>query len=646
MIGTVSFGQSPTDSLLNLLEKDIADTVRLDALINLGWDTVTPNPEQALVYADQAEPIALKVKDPFRSDKVYRLKAFAYGNMNNRPKCLENHLKRVEVLEATNEQSISLAAAYYETAAVLKSQEQFDAAIDYFEKCGQTSKELGNKAIYGQSLMPLSEVKLIQGDTAGAKADLLLARDLCIEDRPFVAAIALADYASACIAQDSLDKAESALNEALVLIQEAPSEEYKGFVYQGMGYLWESRNEKRKALFWYNKARTCWEEENKYFYLQGLYLALAKNYTGVKADSANYFYEKHIELRDQVNTEDNNQQIAEMEARFQNAQKEKEIAVLSKEKEIADLETKRQSQINIIAFSGLGVVLVLLLFIVSRMRLIRKQNSLIEKQKEEVTLQKEIIEEKSKEMMDSIMYAKRIQGAAMPDENLVKSVFKDSFVIYLPKDQLSGDFYWMAEKENKGILSVGDCTGHGVPGALLSILGINYLNMGRLGGNMESPANMLNFLNNGIHSTFSSSEGEIRDGMDIAVASVDFSSLLMTYSCAKNPIYVFRNDELITLKGDRHAIGKSTSETEPIPFTNQEFQLQKDDVLYLFSDGFADQFGGDKGKKLGYKSFKKILLESHQLPMTTQKNKLINTLETWKGELEQLDDVCLIGLRV
>ncbi|HCA82862.1 MAG TPA: hypothetical protein DEP18_03680 [Flavobacteriales bacterium] len=265
----------------------------------------------------------------------------------------------------------------------------------------------------------------------------------------------------------------------------------------------------------------------------------------------------------------------------------------------------------------------------------------------EVVKQKEVIEEKNKHITDSIVYAKRIQEAILPPEDVFKLHLRNSFVLYKPKDIVSGDFYWIERKENKILFAVVDCTGHGVPGAFMSIIGYNGLNQIVNEYNITQPAEILNNLNRIISATLKqrAEESKIRDGMDLSVCSIDLENHKLEYAGANNPIFIVRNNEVIEVKADKQPIGNFVGE-EDFRFTNKEIDLLPNDRLYVFSDGYADQFGGPRGKKLKYSTFRDLLIENCDLPMEEQKRVLDQMFETWRGDLEQIDDVCVIGVGI
>jgi serine phosphatase RsbU (regulator of sigma subunit) len=253
------------------------------------------------------------------------------------------------------------------------------------------------------------------------------------------------------------------------------------------------------------------------------------------------------------------------------------------------------------------------------------------------------VNKQKNEITESIHYAKRIQKAILPTQKLIKDYFDDFFIYYQPKDIVAGDFYWF-EKVNKDIIfSVADCTGHGVSGAMVSIVCHNALNRSICEFQLEEPALILNKVKELVIETFEKSEEQVLDGMDIALCSLNPETKILRYAGANNPLYIIRNEELLEIKPDRQPIGKYDVETS---FTSHEFQLIKGDNIYIFSDGFPDQFGGDNGKKFKYTPFKKLILEVNKFPMNLREAKLREAFQSWKRKLDQVDDITIIGVSV
>jgi serine phosphatase RsbU (regulator of sigma subunit) len=277
---------------------------------------------------------------------------------------------------------------------------------------------------------------------------------------------------------------------------------------------------------------------------------------------------------------------------------------------------------------------------------------------EEVVRQKEEILQKTTELellftqvTDSIRYAKRIQEAILPPESYTKKILPKSFILYKPKDIVSGDFYWLGKKGNKSMVAAVDCTGHGVPGAFMSIVGYNLLRDIAKNSTLEKPGEIMDAMSDGVNKTLHNSKSnddnaqKTKDGMDMTLLSVDFESKKVLFSGANNPLYISRNKEIIQIKPDKFPIGYNIFD-EPKKYTTHELDVQQGDILYIFSDGYADQFGGPKGKKLMAGKFREILLEASNLNINDQKSFLNKTIEEWKGDHEQVDDILVIGVQI
>jgi serine phosphatase RsbU (regulator of sigma subunit) len=298
-----------------------------------------------------------------------------------------------------------------------------------------------------------------------------------------------------------------------------------------------------------------------------------------------------------------------------------------------------------------GLALFVIYVKIRERSLIREKKILEEKVKERTAevVQKNIeLDEKNKDITASIRYAKRIQDAILPPDEFVKTFLPKTFVLFKPKDIVSGDFYWLADKKDMVLFAAVDCTGHGVPGAFMSIVGHNLLDqiVGEYG--LTQPAAILDALNKSVSDTLRQSYSEdnsIRDGMDIALCSFDRKTNVLEYAGAYNPLWLIRNGELIEYKASKFPIG-NLKKGENKKFANNTIQLQPGDTLYIFSDGFADQFGGPGGKKFKYSTFKQLLLDTQQMSMEEQGAHINKVIEEWRGTLEQVDDILVIGTRL
>jgi ligand-binding sensor domain-containing protein/serine phosphatase RsbU (regulator of sigma subunit) len=300
---------------------------------------------------------------------------------------------------------------------------------------------------------------------------------------------------------------------------------------------------------------------------------------------------------------------------------------------------------------GIVIISALFFYIKWKEQKLKRANMILEQKvierTEEVVKQKTEIEKKNLVITDSIEYAKNIQQAILPSDDDITKPFKDHFILYKPKDIVSGDFYWLHEDQNRTVISVADCTGHGVPGAFVSLMGHNLLNDTVNEKSDLTPAQILDGLNEKILNTLKqNNEGRsAKYGMDIAMISIDKGMKNMEFAGAHNPLLLYRNNELIELKANRFSIGSFIKE-EDSGFTNQPFELQKGDMLYMFSDGYSDQIGGPEKKKFFAKPFRELLQSVCQLPMEDQKQKLEETIVSWRGRRDQTDDILLVGIRI
>lgn len=361
---------------------------------------------------------------------------------------------------------------------------------------------------------------------------------------------------------------------------------------------------------------------------EGLYKVYEKQ--GNFAEAFRIF-KAYTALKDSLVNEEGNSKIREIERRYENEKHDRAI-------EIQRLELSRQEEqlkknrIMLIAGAG-GTVLILVLLLVLYNRYQIKQRANRE------------LEEKRREIQDSINYAKQIQRAILPKPGDILSSLR-CFGLYKPKDVVSGDFYWFARNNGKVLIAAADCTGHGVPGAFMSMIGIDKLNNAVQEKQLYKPGEILASLNKGIKQSLKQDEHDsvLRDGMDIALCCFDFNIGKLEYAGANRPLILVRNGELTEIKPTKAAIGGWT-DNETV-FNNNELHLQKGDTIYIFTDGYADQVGGEKGKKIMTKKFKEMLVSIQHLEMEEQEKELDRMFNDWKGSLEQVDDVLVIGIRI
>lgn len=357
------------------------------------------------------------------------------------------------------------------------------------------------------------------------------------------------------------------------------------------------------------------------------------------------FYELQNKLYDiekisRINTIEEELKVAEKDRKLASQE-------LSLEKEKLENEKAANRQtVLIYALSGAGVIGFVLLLGFLR---VRKLNGIIEGQKKLVEEQKEMVQAALDDLHDSLHYSQRLQASILPDEKHFDQLFDRHFILYLPKDIVSGDFYWLEQTDEHTIVAVADSTGHGVPGAMVSMVCANALQKMAIEKECTDPAEILNGARDIIVKAFEQRDTRVLDGMDISIFSIKTEELTkekkqIQWSGANNALwYTQGSEELKVIKPDKQPVGKSERNQ---PFTSHTIELSKGDILYLFTDGYADQFGGEKGKKFKQKELHKLLSRIHSRPLFEQHQMLDETFNKWKGDLEQLDDICIIGLRL
>jgi serine phosphatase RsbU (regulator of sigma subunit) len=301
---------------------------------------------------------------------------------------------------------------------------------------------------------------------------------------------------------------------------------------------------------------------------------------------------------------------------------------------------------RLVLYIVIPVSFIILIFFQSR-TLIKTRNLLREKEQalELIEFQKIELELRDKNLTDSLIYAQRIQEALLPSETYFRKHFEESFILFKPKNIVSGDFYWIGEKGEKVFIVAADCTGHGVPGALMSMIGLRLMEKTINEDNIEIPSEILAVMNKELEKTFSREKNIgtiIRDGMDIGICIIDRKRRKVEYAGAFFPLYLIRNDNLVEIAADKIIIGMNPDRRS---YVDHEIELLENDIFYIFSDGYVDQFGGEENKKFMYRRFRYLLLTIHSFHVNDQKAILEENIKTWMGSNEQVDDIMVIGFR-
>lgn len=413
-----------------------------------------------------------------------------------------------------------------------------------------------------------------------------------------------------------------------------------GMIYGlwGMADIDAKREHIKEALFNYRKALTLSREINAKGEEYQLYWKLYQVFDVIGPKDSSYFYlQNYVNLKNSRESEEQTKALLRQESKYEIEKRLSEENAKREKERLIEEEKNRWKNYVIAAVVIIAIILIYLVFSsVKRLKLIASKNELINTINTELTIQK-------KEITDSITYAKRIQEAILPSDNFFRECGLHAFVYYQPKDIVAGDFYWLEKSGDLIFLAVADCTGHGVPGAMVSVVCSAALNRSVLEFGITDPAKILDKTRELVLETFSKSDHDVRDGMDISLLTMNSRTGEVFWAGANNPLWYSSGDQFCEIKADKQPIGKTE---QPKPFTTHQVNVREGDMLYLFSDGYADQFGGPKGKKYMHKKMNTLLYEISTKPLFQQKQLLETTFTSWKGHLEQVDDVCVIGVRL
>jgi serine phosphatase RsbU (regulator of sigma subunit) len=539
--------------------------------------------------------------------------AVIYGNMGNTYEFVKDYASAKHYLFASMrlfkelKQPEKHAGSYMNIGVMYFDHNELDSAMYYYrESLKLPFGDVGQASILRFNI---SECYLKQNNLAGAEKELLIGMDLIKElNSDYYDAMFSQQLGKIYILQKKYDEAEKLILKSLNVAQRSKLLNPETQAHYKMYELYEAKKEYQKAL---------------------------------------QYHIRYMQLNDSLNNMERGNAAKELEKKYQTEKKQAEIVKLNAENIISESESKRKSQLLIFAFIGVGLVLCALGFAVFAFINKRKANVKLEVLNKEVLLQKEELQDKNKSITDSIQYAQRIQNVLLTSQSYIRENLSNFFILNKPKDIVSGDFYWAIRQDDHFYFMVADCTGHGVPGAFMSLLGINFLNEIVLERKIQSPEKILDNLRAEIINVFTDkgkTESEISDGMDCVLCRFDLKTNLLHYAAANNAIMLIRHGALMELNGDKMPVGKSPRDQEP--FTLQTFQLEPGDCLYMTTDGYPDQFGGKQGKKLKMKEVKQLLLSYTAQPVEEQKQALNRYFESWKGNLEQLDDVLMVGVKI
>lgn len=599
---------------------------------------------EAIQYFLKAGNLREELGDKKGAADSYNNIGNTFQNLGGFSESQKYYLKSLKFREELKD-SLGIATCYQNMGNTSRESGKLDEAIHYYEKSlGMINpqRDLKTKSkLYANIAITCSIQKKFQKSLSYSLESMKLAEAIDDEEMINLACSCIGD---AYLAQKKFDMAIPYYLRSLKLSTDTEGDDIEMLVavYSGLGNCYENKMDYDKALSNYTSSLKLSEKNDLKTGVMNAYLNFSSLYERLGQDKQALYYNKlYGDIKDKLSNEKSLKETLELNTKYETEKKEKEILLLTKDQQLKDKTLREQSLVRIGLIIGLGLFLILSFLLYNRYRFKQKANILLEKQKE-------LIHQKNIMITDSIDYAKTIQEAILPDTNKLISFFSEHFILYKPKAIVSGDFYWIGKKNDQLICAVADCTGHGVPGAFMSLLGHNILENVIQRESSTNPGAILSDLNEEIVNRFSKGKERetVKHGMDIAIICIDADQQKLQFAGAKNSLYIIRENHLTELKADKQSTGVVSKDHMMINYTNNVYNLQKGDMLYMFSDGFPDQKGGKDKKKFYYQPFKDLLINMSNLALEEQKQQLDSVINNWIGEDEQIDDILVMGIRI
>lgn len=562
--------------------------------------------------------------------------ATTYKQLGVYSRSLEYYLRALKICEAINKNNL-IVLLNSNIASLYKSKSDYDKAINYYTiSLNMTNKNEDTLGVYPNIYFGFGDIYYAKKDLI--KSLLYYKRFLnigtFIEDSSYMCSANIG-IANIYKSQNKFDTSIKYLNQSLLF----KDDERNATAYLSLGEIYMAQKKYNLARNNFNKSLSISKEIrfqdiicNNYKHLYQL------DSCSNDCNSAMKNHKLYIAYRDSIYNLESERKMVSAELNY-NFDKEKSFIKFQQQErdKITELNNNRKNLIIT------GVIILLILLIIFSVFIYK---SYLGKNKAHklISYQKHLVDEKQKEILDNINYAKRIQSSIIPTDDYITKYAKENFVFYKPKDVVSGDFYWATDVNGKFYLVTADCTGHGVSGSMMSMLNMSSLNEVLNHRNIVNTGDVLNEVRKEIIKSLNPKGNEgVNDGMDCVICAFDFNNKTLQYSGANNSFYIIRNNEIIVCKADKMPVGLGVKTDS---FNTNEIQLQSGDMVYTFTDGYADQFGGERNKKFMYKRLEELLLSISHLSMNEQKNALDKSFNSWQGTTEQTDDVLVIGVKI
>lgn len=629
------------DSLINSYNKLLVDSDRFDNLVQQIKVYRLGEPEKAMALSQQLIPLSKKIGTQNYQAKAFLNLAIQYRKQGNYDSSTTLYTQALSIFEKLKDEA-QIATCCGSMGIGYWQQKNYEPAIRYFRKSLEITHKLGKRANECSNLNNIGgvffDMQQYDSSLTYLHASLAISEEM----------------------RDTAGLADAYGNMGAVYVLLKDTGNAMKYSQLGANYSKLSGNSYQLFTSYSNIAqvyfmRKQYKESERYGLMslqiaselgamegrKGNYKSLADLYKAMgEPEKANRYLEMYIAVNDSLISEARMKQMTGLEAKYQSVKKDKEL-----------LEEKSASEQKTLVLYVLiiGLLLVVALAVFTYRGYRNKQKFLLQmtNAKQEIEMKSVELESRNKDITDSINYASKIQNAVLPNEHTVYSTMVSSFILYKPKDIVSGDFFWFNEIDaDTYLFACGDCTGHGIPGALMTVIGSNLLNQIVIDNKIYKPSKILLKMDELLNVTLKQdnySTTGVQDGMDLALFKVNKSTKEITISTAKRPVVYIRDKKLQEIKGSKFSLGGMRSGDKIFEEVVVNYQIN--DMFYFFTDGITDQFGGSKGKKFSTKRLKELFLEIHENPIATQKEILNTEVDKWKGSLEQVDDICVVAIR-
>lgn len=613
------------------------DSLTVASLINKARDFEQINADSAMFYAHESYKLAKLINSPYLQCKSALQVAVSYYNIAEYKKAAVYYQEGIALSEKTNDKQL-MAKAYNGFANLFATQKLFLQATEYFNKALAISKELNDTRKVSVILMNLANIEYNKSYYSN---DFTQTNKLYSEAYDWAVMAKDTDQMVSCLGnwgmslsdEGKFDGSLEKLNTAITFATKSGNNADLVFLKYYLGRTYGIMKQHKKALESFDESLKLALDFKDVDFQSENYLCIAEsNYELGNYKEAFEYFKLYKNTEDTISSKELSAQLNTIKAKYDTEKKQKQI-------ELLEANANKDKIVKGSLTIGAVMLLVLAFLMFNRYRLKSKTNKLLENQNA-------IISEKNKDISDSINYAKKIQEAILPHHDDIEKVFPDYFILSLPKDIVSGDFYWFTQHEHLKLFVVADCTGHGVPGAFMSMIGNTLLNHIVIERKIIRPDLILNELRREVIKALKQGEqSQSKDGMDISLICLNTQTNELQIAGANNPVWILKKDKtIVEIKPDKQPIGFVSGINSD--FSLQTYRAEKGDIVYQFTDGFADQFGGPKGKKFKYSPLKEMLILLHDRGLTEQMYELKKTFFDWKGNLEQIDDVLLSGIRI